>query len=171
MSGERKDCLSWDEYFMMLAISSSMRSKDPRTQVGACIVDSQNHILSVGYNGTVPGLTDEEMPWDSLGESNNDIMTIKNTFVVHAEANAIANYTGEKSRLNGSSIYVTLFPCLECTKQIITAGIKRLVYLNMYSKHNMVMASQYMMQKAGITYEQFPEEEYKQMKVKVLNKF
>lgn len=156
MSGERKDYLSWDECFMFEAIVASMRSKDPRTQVGAVIVDENNHLLSQGYNGAVKGMDDRtDMPWDSLGEQTGDIMQIKNTFVVHAEANAIQNYTGEKIRLKNAKIYVTLFPCLECTKLIITSGISKVVYLNMYSKKDTVLASKYMFNKAGVSVENF----------------
>lgn len=168
MSGEREDYLTWDEYFMLLAITSSMRSKDPRTQVGACIAKN-NHVLSQGYNGAIPGMSDKEMPWDSLGEENNDIMNIKNTFVVHAESNAILNYRGSRDNLEGADIYVTLFPCLECTKQIITVGIKRIVYLNMYTKKDLVIASQYMLNKADVQCEQF--EDIDSLKEKVLSKF
>lgn len=168
MSGERIGYLTWDEYFMLLAIASSMRSKDPRTQVGACIA-KENHVLSQGYNGTVSGMSDAEMPWNSLGEETNDIMNIKNTFVVHAEANSILNYKGDIGNLKGADIYVTLFPCLECTKQIITVGIKRIVYLDMYKKKDLVMASQYMLNKAGVQYEQF--ENMDALEEKVLKKF
>lgn len=168
MSGKRDDYLLWDEYFMTLAIISSMRSKDPRTQVGACIA-KDNYILSQGYNGTIQGMSDEEMPWDSLGEQNNDIMKTKNTFVVHAEANAILNYGGLKDNLKGASIYVTLFPCLECTKQIITVGIKRIIYLDMYSKEDLVVASQYMLKRANVAYEQFEAKD--SIKEKVLSRF
>ncbi len=168
MSGARKDYLTWDEYFMLLAINSSMRSKDPKTQVGACIVKDK-HILSLGYNGTPPGITDDEMPWDSLGEQTNDFMNIKNTFVVHAEANSILSYNGDKKDLKDADIYVTLFPCLECTKQIITVGIKRVIYLNMYSKQDMVLASKYMLNKAHVDVNQF--EEMDKLKEKVLSKF
>lgn len=156
MSGERKDYLSWDEFFMLEAIVASKRSKDPRTQVGAVIVDENNHLLSQGYNGAVRGMDDKlDMPWDSLGEDTGDIMRIKNTFVVHAEANAIQNYTGEKIRLNNSRMYVTLFPCLECTKMIITSGISKIIYLDMYSKEKLVMASRFMLNKAGVAIECF----------------
>lgn len=157
MSGERKNVLGWDAYFMAIAILSSMRSKDPRTQVGSCIVDKNKRLLSVGYNGTVSCITDEEMPWDSLGEETNDIMHIKNTFVVHAEANALENYYGDKFRLEDGTLYVTLFPCMECTKKIVNSGIKRIVYLKMYSKKDEIMASTYMLRKANISVERFSD--------------
>lgn len=170
MSGERKDYLSWDECFMLEAIVASMRSKDPRTQVGAVIVDANNRLLSQGYNGAIKGLNDHtDMPWDSLGEENGDIMQIKNTFVVHAEANAIQNYTGEKIRLHNAKIYVTLFPCLECTKLIITSGISKVIYLNMYSKEQLVLASKYMFSKAGVEVECFADNnDIEKVKQKIL---
>lgn len=170
MSGERKDYLSWDECFMFEAIVSSLRSKDPRTQVGAVIVDEDNHLLSQGYNGAIKGMDDHtDMPWDSLGEQTGDIMQIKNTFVVHAEANAIQNYTGEKIRLKNAKIYVTLFPCLECTKLIISSGISKVIYLNMYSKEQNVLASKYMFNKAGVLVENFRENnDIEKVKQKIL---
>ena len=110
MAGKRENYISWERDFMGVALINSMRSKDPKTQVGACIVDKENHILSTGYNGAPLGFDDNDMPWDSKGEENHDIMNIKNTFVCHAEANAIDNYAGNKERLVDSTIYVTLFP-------------------------------------------------------------
>lgn len=156
MPGERKDYLTWDEYFMSLAIITAERSKDPKTQVGACIVNKDNHILSLGYNGAVLGLDDHlDMPWHSLGENTNDIMQIKNTFVCHAEANAIDNFSGDKKQLEGATIYVTLFPCLECTKRIIMNKLKRVVFLDMYSKQDQTIASMYMFKHANVTVEKY----------------
>lgn len=155
MPGKREDYISWEKAFMGVSLISSMRSKDPRTQVGACIVDKDNHILSTGYNGAPIGLNDDKMPWNSKGELTNNIMQIKNTFVCHAEANAIDNFAGNKERLVGSTIYVTFFPCIECTKRIIQNKIKKVVYLRMYSDQNQVEASRYMFENAGVEIEQF----------------
>lgn len=155
MAGKREDYISWDEYFMGIAFISSLRSKDPKTQVGACIVDEEKHILSTGYNGAPFNLSDDDLPWDSLGENNNDIMNIKNTFVCHAETNAIDNYDGNKEKLKNSTIYVTLFPCVECTKRIIQNKIKKVVFLRKYSSKEQVMAAKYMLEKANVEVEMF----------------
>lgn len=121
---------SWEEYFMAVAQISSMRSKDPSTQVGAVIVDSDNRILSIGYNGLPNGCSDNEFPWNSEPENDTEEakINVKNYYVVHAELNAILNYKGES--LKGTTLYVTLIPCYECAKAIIQSGIKKIVYLN-----------------------------------------
>ena len=111
---KRSDYITWDQYFMGIAIMSANRSKDPNTQVGACIVGQDNRILTVGYNGMPSGCNDDEMPWDREGEG----MASKYFFVCHAELNAILNYRGGGT-LRGSRCYVTLFPCNECAKAII----------------------------------------------------
>ena len=122
--------LSWEEYFMAVAQISSMRSKDPSTQVGAVIVDSDNRILSIGYNGLPNGCSDSEFPWNSEPENDSEEakINVKNYYVVHAELNAILNYKGES--LKGTTLYVTLIPCYECAKAIIQSGIKKIIYLN-----------------------------------------
>ena len=117
---QRLDYLSWDEYFMGVAELSAMRSKDPSTQVGACIVSADNRILSIGYNGAPNGFEDKYFPWDREGE----FLNTKYPFVCHAELNAISNFRGNKKDLEGAKLYVTLFPCNECTKLIIQNGIK-----------------------------------------------
>ena len=124
MTKKREGYISWDEYFMGVALLAAKRSKDPSTQVGACIVDENNRILSTGYNGFPKGCSDDEFPWgrdESEGET-------KYPFVVHAELNAILNTRGKS--LVGSTVYVGLFPCNECAKAIIQAGIREVVYLS-----------------------------------------
>lgn len=170
MPGKREDYISWDEYFMELAITSSKRSKDPSTQVGACIVNN-NKILSVGYNGSTRGFDDDDIPYNCEGEDPNskyygDISKIKNTFIVHAELNAILNYKGIAKDLENSTIYVTLFPCLECTKAIIQSGIKKVVYKKMYRFSDKVEMSKYMFDKAGVLYIEY-EKELEKNNVKV----
>lgn len=123
MTEKRKDYISWDEYFMGVAHLASMRSKDPNTQVGACIVSDSNKILSIGYNGFPKGCSDDEYPWDREGDS---LELTKYAYVSHAELNAILNYRG--GSLEGTKVYVTLFPCNECTKALIQSGIKTIVY-------------------------------------------
>ena len=150
MSGKRLDYISWDEYFMGVAILSGMRSKDPGTQVGACIVSSDNKILAVGYNGFPTGCSDDEFPWEREGEP----LESKYYFAAHSELNAILNYRG--GSLEGAKIYVSLFPCNECAKAIIQAGIKTIVYdSNKYANTPAVIASRRMLDAAGVQYYQY----------------
>ncbi len=144
---KREDYLKWDEYFMGIALLSSQRSKDPSTGVGACIVDANNRILSLGYNGMPFGCSDDEYPWDREGEP----LETKYIYVCHAELNAILNYNG--GPLKGARIYTTLFPCNECTKSIIQKGISEVIYLSdKYADTDSVKASKRMMNSAGVTY-------------------
>ena len=129
---KRTDYISWDEYFMSIAKLSAMRSKDPSTQVGACIVSNDNRILSIGYNGAPNGFSDEEFPW--AREGNN--LDTKYPYVCHAEMNAILNYRGSKKDLENAKIYVDLFPCNECAKIIIQSGIKEVIYSRSYDYDN-----------------------------------
>ena len=149
MSGKREEYLSWDEYFMSLAILSSGRSKDPNTQVGACIVDDNNRILSVGYNGAPTGFSDDKFSWAREGS----MLETKYAFVCHAELNAILNYRGSKKDLVGSRIYVDLFPCNECAKAIIQSGISEVVYLSdKYNGTDGNIAAKMMFDECGVTY-------------------
>ena len=146
--------ISWEEYFINIAVLSSLRSKDPKKKVGACIVSQDNRILSVGYNGFPNGCKDEDFPWTK----SKDLYDSKLAYVVHAEANAILNFRGDRSQLEGSSIYVTLFPCNECAKFIIQSGIKHIYYLDPDKEDDpTVRASKRMLDAAGITYEQLIE--------------
>ena len=142
---KREGYISWDEYFMGVALLAAQRSKDPNTQVGACIVDDQNRILSTGYNGFPQGCSDDDFPWnrdESLGET-------KYQFVVHAELNAILNARGKS--LSNSKVYVALFPCNECAKAIIQSGIKEVIYLSdKYHNTPSTEASRRMLTAAGV---------------------
>ena len=142
---KREGYISWDEYFMGVALLASQRSKDPNTQVGACIVDDQNRILSTGYNGFPQGCSDDDFPWnrdEALGET-------KYQFVVHAELNAILNARGKS--LAGSKVYVALFPCNECAKAIIQSGISEVIYLSdKYHDTPSTVASRRMLNSAGV---------------------
>lgn len=143
MVTKRKDYISWDEYFMGVALLASKRSKDPNTQVGACIVDQNNVILTTGYNGFPKGCSDDEFPWDREGENT------KYPYVVHAELNAILNASGKD--LKGARIYVDLFPCNECAKAIIQSGIKEVIYLSdKYANTPATQASKLMLTTAGV---------------------
>ena len=145
---KREDYISWDEYFMGVALLSAMRSKDPNTQVGACIVNDDNRIVSVGYNGFPRGCSDEDFPWERKADNQNDT---KYPFVCHAELNAILNSNG--IGVKGSRIYVALFPCNECAKAIIQAGIKTVVYdCDKYEDTPSVIASKRMLDAAGVRY-------------------
>ena len=148
MSGKREEYLNWDEYFMGIAILSADRSKDPSTQTGACIINADKRIISVGYNGATRGIDDKEFPWDSKGEQTSDLKTTKNPWVVHAELNAILNAHGVD--LSGTTLYVTFFPCNECAKAIVQAGIKKVIYLRMYSKKEIVEITKTMFDAAGV---------------------
>ena len=151
---KRTDYISWDEYFMGIAILAAKRSKDPNTQVGACIVSKDNIIISTGYNGMPKGCSDDEFPWDRKGE--NDAAT-KYPYVVHAELNAILNANGRD--LHGSRIYVALFPCNECAKAIIQSGIQEVLYLSdKYADTMMNLVSKRMLDAAGVKYTQMQTE-------------
>lgn len=147
---KREDYFSWDEYFMGVAILSGHRSKDPSTQVGACIVSEDNKILSMGYNGLPRGCSDDEFPWEREG---SDLET-KYPYVVHSELNAILNYRG--GSLEGAKIYVSLFPCNECAKAIIQSGIRTIVYdSDKYHDTPSMQASRRMLDAAGVRYYQY----------------
>lgn len=142
---KREGYLCWDDYFMSVALLSGKRSKDPNTQVGACIVNKNNVIESIGYNGLPKGCSDDEFPWEKEGE----MLNTKYPFVVHAELNAILNAKGKD--LSGCKIYVALFPCNECAKSIIQSGISEVVYLSdKYSNTDSVKASKMMFKCAGV---------------------
>ena len=144
---KRADYINWDEYFMGVAMLAARRSKDPSTQVGACIVSEENIIISTGYNGMPKGCSDDEFPWEREGEEN------KYPYVVHAELNAILNANGRD--LRGSRLYVALFPCNECAKAIIQSGVKEVVYLSdKYADTPVTRASKRMLDAAGIRYSQ-----------------
>ena len=150
MSDKRKDYISWDEYFMGVAMLTGMRSKDPNTQVGACIVSADHKILSMGYNGLPTGCSDDEFPWGREG----DPLENKYLFTTHSELNAILNYRG--GSLEGSKLYVTLFPCNECAKAIIQAGIQTIVYeSDKYANDASTRASKRMLNAAGVRYYQY----------------
>lgn len=144
---KRNDYINWDEYFMGVAMLAAQRSKDPNTQVGACIVSPDNIILSTGYNGFPKGCSDDEYPWEREGEET------KYPYVVHAELNAILNCNGNS--LRGARIYVALFPCNECAKAIIQAGLAEVIYLSdKYKDTPAVQASKRMLGSAGVVMRQ-----------------
>lgn len=146
---KRNDNISWDEYFMALAKLSAMRSKDPNTQVGACIVSADNRILSIGYNGAPNGFDDDKFPWARIGEP----LDTKYLYVVHAERNAILNFRGHRKDFEGAKLYVDLFPCNECAKEIIQCGIREVVYLSdKYADLDEFKASKTLLDECGVAY-------------------
>lgn len=146
---KRKDYITWDEYFMGIALLSAERSKDANTQVGACIVSDENKILSVGYNGMPTGCNDDDMPWGREGAK----LDTKYPFVCHAELNAILN---SGTSLRGARLYVSLFPCNECAKAIIQSGIKEVIYLSdKYADSEETRASKMMLGMVGVKCRQY----------------
>ena len=157
---KREGYITWDEYFMGIATLSAMRSKDPSTQVGACIVSTDNRILSVGYNGAPRGLSDDAMNWGREG----NFKETKYAYVCHAELNAILNYRGS---LDGAKIYVDLFPCNECAKIIIQSGIKEVIYLSdKYSNSENNIASRKLFDECGVKYSKINVENGKEISLK-----
>ena len=143
--------ISWDEYFMGVALVSAKRSKDTNTQVGACIINDDKRIIGIGYNGFPRGCDDDVFPWGK----GNSYLDNKYPYVVHAEANAILNST---RNLKGSVLYVSLFPCNECAKLIIQSGIKHIVYMNdKYDGTDSDLASKRMLDAAGVTYKKMKQ--------------
>lgn len=145
-----KDYISWDEYFMGVALLSAKRSKDPNTKVGACIVNQKKRIVGIGYNGFPMGCDDKVFPWTNSKDANT--LDTKYPYVVHAEANAILN--SNIGGLDGATLYVSLFPCNDCAKLIIQSGIKHIVYMDdKYKNDNSNIASRRMFDAASVTYE------------------
>lgn len=125
MSEARQDVATWGETFMQIAQTVKLRSKDPSTQVGAVIVSADNRVLSLGYNGMPNGIFDDDVPW---GKDSDDPLESKYAYVVHAERNAVLNFRGSLPELGGAVVYVTLFPCSECAKELLQVGIRRVIY-------------------------------------------
>ena len=145
---QREDYINWDEYFMGVAFLSARRSKDPHTQVGACIVSQDNKILSMGYNGFPNGCSDEDFPWN---RESADPYDNKYFYTTHSELNAILNYRG--GSLEGSKLYVTLFPCNECAKALIQSGIRTVIYAeDRYANTSSIRASKRMLRAAGVEF-------------------
>ncbi len=151
MPGKREEYTNWEEYFMGFAILATTRSKDPHNQVGACIVDEEKkEILAIGYNGLPKGMNDDTFDWTSSGELTGDEINIKDNYVIHAEINAILNYQGSLSNLEGKTLYVTWFPCTQCASKIAQVGIKKVIYLREYSKPIQVSISNRIFKDANI---------------------
>lgn len=148
-TGKRKDYLDWDETFVQLCNIMALRSKDPSTQNGSCIVNEKNIILGMGYNGFPYGCSDDELPWCREG----DFCETKYPYVVHAEANAIFNSNGNVA---GSRIYCNLFPCNECAKIIIQNGIREVIYTSdKYHNEDIWKVSRRLFDSAGVEYREY----------------
>lgn len=164
LNGKRLGYISWEEYFMAIAKLSAMRSKDPSTQVGACIVSNDNRILSIGYNGAPNGFDDDSFPWAREGNK----LDTKYPYVCHAELNAILNYRGSKKDLESSKIYVDLFPCNECAKVIIQSGIKEVVFLSdKYANLDCDIASRRLFDSCGVKYRKIELKEDKNIEIEL----
>lgn len=151
MTTKRTDYISWPDYFMGIAVLSAHRSKDPSSQVGACIVNTQNKIVGIGYNGFPIGCDDDELPWDREAKSAYDT---KYPYICHAELNAIMNKND--ADLRGCHMYVTLFPCCECAKLMIQGGITKVIYLSdKYHDTDSCKAARRMFDMAGVKYAPF----------------
>ena len=158
MNEKRKDYISWDEYFMGVALLSSKRSKDPSTQVGACVASKENKVVTMGYNGMPVGLSDDQMPW---GREGKDDLDNKYLYVCHAEFNAILN---SNAPVKDCRIYVTLFPCNECAKAIIQSGIKEVIYLSdKYATSENNIASRRLLDEFGVVYKKIQLDEEKEI--------
>ena len=150
METKRADYISWDDYFMAVAQLSALRSKDPNTQVGACIVNKRKRIIGIGYNGFPTGCDDDHLPWAREGA----FLETKYPYVCHAEMNAITN-SSNKPELEGAAMYVSLFPCNECAKLIVQVGIKEIVYLSdKYHDSDVMIASRKILDMSGVRYRQ-----------------
>lgn len=150
MKAKRTDYISWEEYFMAIAQLSAKRSKDPATQVGACVVNTKKRIIGIGYNGFPTGCSDDELPWDREGE----FLETKYPYVCHAEMNAITN-ASNKAELDGATLYVSLFPCNECAKLMVQVGIREVVYLSdLHYDEPIFVAARKIFDMAGVGYRQ-----------------
>jgi len=162
---KRENYLSWDEFFMGIAKLAAGRSKDPNTQVGACIVSEDNRILSIGYNGAPNNFPDDIFPWNREGKETET----KYMYVCHAEANAINNYLGSRKDLRGARIYVDLFPCNECAKDIIQAGIKEVIYLSdKYDGTSSNQVSKKLFETCKVKYRRLEKEHQKIIKLSIV---
>lgn len=158
---KRNNYIDWHTYFMGVAMLASKRSKDPSTQVGACIVNKDNVIVGVGYNGMPRGCSDDEMPWERSAES---VLDTKYPFVCHAELNALLN--SNTASLKGCILYATLFPCNECAKAIIQSGITHVVYYeDKYSDTDSVKASKLLFESSGVSFEEYERKSYITLKL------
>lgn len=151
LSCKREDYLEWSDYFMAIAFLSAQRSKDPRTQVGACIVNEEKKIVGIGYNGMPNKCSDDAMPW---GREAENVLDTKQLYVCHAELNAVLNKNS--ADVKNCTIYVALFPCNECAKVVIQSGIKEVIYYSdKYHERPEFMASKRMFDMAGVKYRQY----------------
>ncbi len=145
----RPNAISWDECFTRIARVIAERSKDPSTQAGAVIVDQNNVVVGLGYNGFPRGVDNDKFPWEREG----DFLNTKYAYVCHSEENAV--YNSNKST-KGCKIYCTLFPCNECAKTLIQNGIVEVIFeSDKYHEVDAFVASRRMLDAAGVKYRQY----------------
>ena len=145
------DNLISEEYFMGIAVLSALRSKDPSTQVGACLVDNYDRVLSISYNGTPNGMSDDFLPWASFGEETGDLLTTKDPYIVHAEMNIFDNYKGFPEDLHKAKLYLIYSPCIACSKRISALEVAKVIYLREYTKNNMSEISKRWLDRSNTT--------------------
>lgn len=131
--------IPWDQYFMSQSMLLSMRSTCSRLAVGATIVRDKR-VISGGYNGSVSG----DVHCIDEGCFVVDGHCVR---TVHAEANALLQCAKFGVKTEGADLYVTHFPCLQCTKQLIQSGIQKIYYLNDYRNHQYAVE---LLKKAGV---------------------
>jgi dCMP deaminase len=145
----RKNYLSWDECFMQMANVIAQRSKDPSTQAGAVVVNQDNVVVGLGYNGWPRGIEVNQLPWEREGKPSET----KYVYICHAEENAVYN---ANNSTKDCKIYCTLFPCNECAKTIIQNGIKEVIFeSDKYHDTESCIASRKMLDLAGIKYREY----------------
>jgi len=150
MLAPKSDIITWDDFFMGVCKLAAERSRDPSTAVGCCIVDDFNNIVGVGFNGLPRGCDPNLFPWDREG----GFLDTKYAYISHSETNALDN--ADRSKVRGSRLYVSLFPCNECSKRIIQNGIKEVIFLSdKYHNTDAAEASRRLLVAAGIKTRQF----------------
>ncbi|KRY51242.1 Deoxycytidylate deaminase, partial [Trichinella britovi] len=147
---KREDYISWTDYFMGVALLSSKRSKDPIMQEGACIVNSDNHIIGVGYNGMPAGCSDDRMPW---ADQANSILETKHPYICHAALNAVVNKISNSAK--GCCLYTTHLPCSHCAGLLIQSGVKSVYFLKNSLDTISTAATERLFKESGVHYEQY----------------
>ena len=137
----------WINYFMTVAKDTAQLSKDPNTKVGAVLVKNRR-IKSTGFNGAPQSFPDELVPQ----VSGDKLIEQKNTFMCHAELNAVLNYDGKVSDLSECTLYTTISPCSHCAKMLAEVGIKRVIYLEEYHRSEETDAAKYIFKVCGVDY-------------------
>jgi dCMP deaminase len=125
-NNNNNDRLNWDEYFMSIALLASQRSPCQRLHVGSVVV-KDNRLISMGYNGYIPGAPHISRLKDDHEQS-----------IIHSEVNALADCAKRGASLSDAKIYVTHYPCINCFRSIAACGIKEVIYLQDYKNDEIV---------------------------------